>query len=77
MARYKIEFSLKKPLYKETSPVVIQSGAVVSDTQENKIHIQLKFLNICEKAIVLLKVKMILMDAIGRELGEIEKTRQI
>lgn len=71
--KYKIIFSLEKSLYRETSPVVIKSGALVSNTEKGKLHIQLKFKNVSDKRITLLKVKTVLMDSIGRELGEIEK----
>ena len=71
--KYKIIFSLEKSLYRETSPVVIKSGALVSNTEKGKLHIQLKFKNVSDKRITLLKVKTVLMDSIGRELGKIEK----
>ncbi len=71
--RYKIIFSLDKCLYKETAPVIIKSGALVSDTEKGKLHIQLKYQSIAQKEISLLKAKIVAMDSIGRTLETVEK----
>ncbi len=71
--RYKIIFSLEKSLYKETAPVIIKSGALVSDTEKGKLHIQLKYQSISSKGISLLKAKILAMDSIGRTLESVEK----
>ena len=71
--RYKIIHNLDKNLYAEGAPVIIKAGALVSDTERGKLHIQLKFQNLDEKKITLLKAKIVLMDSIGRPLSEVEK----
>ena len=71
--RYKIIFSLNNSLYAETSPVIIKTGALVSDTEKGQLHIQLKFQSMDDKLIKLLKARVVFMDSIGRTLGEAEK----
>lgn len=71
--RYKIIFSLHQSLYSKTAPVIIKSGALVSDTEKGKLHIQLKYQSIAQKEISLLKAKIVAMDSIGRTLETVEK----
>jgi hypothetical protein len=71
--RYKIIHKLDKALYAEGAPVIIKAGALVSDTEKGRLHVQLKFQNIVDKTITLLKAKVTLMDSIGRPLNELEK----
>ena len=71
--RYKVLYSLSKPIYKDGAPVVIEAGALVQDTIKNKLHVQIKFLNIGVKQITMLKAKIWLLDSIGRALSDSEK----
>ena len=71
--RYKIIHTINKSLYAEGAPVIIKAGALVSDTEKGRLHVQLKFQNIVDKTITLLKAKVTLMDSIGRLLNELEK----
>ena len=73
MSNYKILFSPTKNLYVEECPVIIKSGALVVNTENERLHIQLKFKNITSNTIISLKAKIILMDSVGREIDETEK----
>ena len=68
--RYKKLFTLEGAFYKENAPVMIKAGALVSDTENGRLHVQLKFRNLSEKQIIMLKAKLVLMDAIRRACSE-------
>ena len=67
---YKKLFTLKTALYSQNSPVIISAGALFLNTTKNQLHVQLKFQNIDNKKIKLLKAKITLQDSIGRNLEE-------
>ena len=71
-SKYKIIFNIKENLYMENAPVVIKAGALVQNTENSNLHIQLKFQNIVNKTISMLKVRITLMDIVGRLLGQTE-----
>ncbi|MBQ8295374.1 MAG: leucine-rich repeat protein [Clostridia bacterium] len=69
---YKIVFHHQPNLYQEGSPVVVRAGALVLNTESNGVHIQLKFENVTNRIITMLKVKSVYQDTVGRALGETE-----
>ena len=69
MSKYKIIFSLENKLYFDGAPILIESGALVVNTENEKIHIQLKFKNLSKANISMVKVGFVLMDSVGREIG--------
>ena len=73
MSKYNILFSLEKNLYLDGAPVLLEAGALVSNTESGRVHIQLKFKNLSNTAISMVKVAFILMDSVGREIGRSEK----
>ncbi|MBQ2714915.1 MAG: leucine-rich repeat protein [Clostridia bacterium] len=70
--KYSIVYSLEKNLYKPNSPVVIKAGALVLNTENGRLHVQVRFQNVSDKKIVMLKAKFKLFDAIAREREEVE-----
>lgn len=70
---YKIIYSTSPDLYIEGSPVIIRSGALVQNTQNQALHMQAKFQNIADKDVVYLKAKFSFLDTLGRKIGESEK----
>ena len=56
--RYSKLFSLTKNLYSNTSPVIIQAGALLLDTKTTKVLAQLKFKNIDKRTIKSLKIQL-------------------
>lgn len=73
MSKYNILFSLEKNLYLDGAPVLLEAGALVSNTESGRVHIQLKFKNLSNTTISMVKVSFVLMDSIGREIGRSEK----
>ena len=71
--KYKKIFQTPKVLYAPKSPVIIREGALFLNCENGSVCAQLKFQNISDKQIVLLKVKLVLRDAIDRVLKEIEE----
>ena len=72
--RYRKVFSLSENWYIKTSPVVIRAGALLWDSEDQRLVGQLKIQNICDKTIIYLKASLTPQDAMGREIGEpIEK----
>ena len=63
--RYSRLFSLPNNLYVENAPVVISAGALLKDTQSNKIIAQLKFKNINRKNISAITVSVQPFDVVG------------
>ena len=73
MSKYNILYSLEKNLYLEGAPILMEAGALVSNTENGKVHIQLKFKNLSNTTISMVKVGFVLMDSVGREIGRSEK----
>lgn len=73
MEKYKIIYKQEPNLYLKNSPVIITAGALVFDSEKRRLHAQLKFKSVTQKTILLLKAKVVLMDSVGRKIGEIEK----
>lgn len=71
--KYKIIYKQEPNLYLKNSPVIITAGALVFDSEKRRLLGQLKFKNISSKPIILLKAKLVLMDSVGRKIGEVEK----
>ncbi len=71
--KYRIVYKQKENLYIESAPLIIKAGALVLDREKRRLFAQIKFANITDKEIVLLTAKVVLMDSVGREIGEIEK----
>ncbi len=71
--KYKKIFQTPKFLYAPKSPVIIKEGALFLNSENGSVCAQLKFQNISDKQIVLLKVKLVLRDTIDRALKEIEE----
>ncbi len=67
--RYKRLFSLKENLYTEGSPVIISAGALLLDTNTNKVLAQCKFKNISFKTIKGLTVYVRELDTGNRPIG--------
>ncbi len=67
--RYTRLFSLPENLYAEGAPVLIAAGALLKDNQTGNVLAQLKFKNIGFKTIKAIKVRITLLDTVGRSLG--------
>lgn len=68
--RYRKVFSLTPDLYASGSPVVIEAGALLQDNQTGKMLAQLKLKSVSPQILKVIKVKLIPLDSVGRELGE-------
>ena len=68
--RYSRIYSLPENLYATGSPVVIAAGALLKDTQNGRMLVQLKFCNVQNSEIKAVKVRLMLKDTAGRLLGE-------
>ena len=73
MSKYNILFSIEKNLYFDKAPILLEAGALVCNTENKRVHIQLKFKNLSKTAISMLKVSFVLMDSVGRMIGCAEK----
>ena len=69
--RYERLLKFKDNLYAEGSPVIIEAGALLKDTLTNKVIVQLKFLNLGEKQIDFLTVKLTTYDPQGNKNSDI------
>ena len=66
--RYKRLFSLPENLHADGAPVIVSAGALLQDTENGKAIAQLKIRNINEKNIKAVKVRINLLDTVGRPL---------
>lgn len=57
-------------LYAAGAPVVIAAGALLKDTQTDRVLAQLKLRNIGDKPIKAVTVKVVPLDTVGKPLGE-------
>ena len=69
---YKALFYINN-LYTEGCPTLIKKGVLFENSENGRLHIQLKFKILTEKQIAMLKVKLFFSDSIGREIGTAEK----
>ena len=65
-------FSLPENLYQDGSPVLISAGALLKDSNTGRALVQLKFRNISQKAICLVKIKVNAYDTAGAALDGVE-----
>lgn len=72
-SKYSKLYRLDSNLYNPNCAIAIKAGALFRNTENGKLHIQLKFQNLCEKTVLQLKVKILLKDSIGRVLSSTEK----
>lgn len=70
--RFSRIFTLPGNLHSEGVPVTISAGALLKDNQTGKVLAQLKFLNINEKKLTALKVKIRAFDVTGAELAGVD-----
>lgn len=68
--RFKKLYSIPKNLYFENSPVLIEAGSLLLDTQTNRVLAQLKLLNVCCQTIISCKVYIRTFEPNGSEIGE-------
>ena len=68
--RYTQLFLLPQNLYSEGAPILIEAGALLNDSQTNKILAQLKYKNLQEKRIKAMNVRIQPMDVLGNPLGD-------
>lgn len=68
--RYTKIYELPANLYTETSPVIIRAGALYIDNTTTKTVAQLKLLNISNQQIKAVRVAIVPLDTIGREIDE-------
>ncbi|MGN1094132.1 MAG: leucine-rich repeat protein, partial [Candidatus Neoclostridium sp.] len=68
MSNYEKLFRINENLYAEGSPVLIRAGALFRNEQTGRLHVQVKFENLCKKPIVMLKASFVFADASGKEL---------
>lgn len=71
--RYITLFKSDKVLYTEHSPVVIEAQALLKDSTNNNVLVQLKFKNITQKVISALEVRIKAFDVMGTQLEGVEK----
>lgn len=71
-SKYSKLYRLDSNLYNPNCAIAIKAGALFRNTENGKLHIQLKFQNLCEKTVLYLKVKILLKDSIGRVLSSTE-----
>lgn len=74
--RFEKLYSLPSPLYAPSMPVIIVAGALLKDTQTNKVLAQLKFKSISPKEIKAVTVSLLPLDTANQPLGE-KETHQI
>ena len=70
--RYTKLFSLPERLYTDGAPVIIAAGALLKDTQTDKVLVQLKLRNITSKVIQAVKVQIRCFDVSGMQTAETE-----
>ena len=74
--RFEKLYSLPSPLYAPSMPVIIVAGALLKDTQTDKVLAQLKFKSISPKEIKAVTVSLLPLDTANQPLGE-KETHQI
>ena len=74
--RFEKLYSLPNSLYAPSMPVIIVAGALLKDTQTDKVLAQLKFKSISPKAIKAVTVSLLPLDTANQPLGE-KETYQI
>ena len=74
--RFEKLYSLPSPLYAPSMPVIIVAGALLKDTQTDKVLAQLKFKSVSPKAIKAVTVSLLPLDTANQPLGE-KETHQI
>ena len=74
--RFEKLYSLPNSLYAPSMPVIIVAGALLKDTQTDKVLAQLKFKSISPKAIKAVTVSLLPLDTANQPLGE-KETHQI
>lgn len=74
--RFEKLYSLPSPLYAPSMPVIIVAGALLKDTQTNKVLAQLKFKSISPKEIKAVTVSLLPLDTANQPLGE-KETHQV
>ncbi len=62
-------FALPEALYAEGSPLLIEAGALLRDSQNGRLIAQLKLKNLGEKAVQAAKIRLWPQDPAGRPLG--------
>ena len=67
--RYTKIYSLPENLYAENAPVVILAGALLKDNQTGKMLIQLKLQNIDKRTISSMRLRFLLLDNDGCQIG--------
>lgn len=68
--RYSRIFELPRCQYADSSPVILEAGALLKDSKSGNMLAQLKFRNVSILGIKMLRIAVIPLDAMGRELGE-------
>lgn len=68
--RYTQLFLLPQNLYSEGAPILIEAGALLNDSQTNKILAQLKYKNLQVNSIKAMNVRIQPMDVLGNPLGD-------
>ncbi|MBP3591961.1 MAG: hypothetical protein J6K14_05700 [Clostridia bacterium] len=68
--RYSRIFSLCNNLYTEGAPIVIKAGALHKDNETSWLIAQLKFQNISQKTVKLVKVELKCFDSVERPIEE-------
>lgn len=61
-------FEIDKNQYISASPVILQAGVLLKNTQNGRLAIQMKFQSVSEKTITAVVVNFRLMDVTGKEL---------
>lgn len=67
MSRYQQVYKLPSGLYAENCPIIIEAGALLKDTEENKILVQLKLRNISEDTVISCKIAVRAFETNGTE----------
>ena len=72
MDRYKKLYELDKHQYADGSPIIIEAGALLLDSEKDMALAQMKFVNITNRAIKAIEVSLKAYDIVGRELQGID-----
>ena len=68
--RFSRIYSLPQNLYIQGSPIIIKAGALLKDNNSNSLIAQLKFQNITNEIIKLVKVEITCLDSLGRQIDK-------
>ena len=68
--RYARLFALPENLYAAGAPVVIAAGALLKDTQTDRVLAQLKLRNIGDKPHTAVTVTVVPLDTVGKPRGQ-------